>query len=193
MENQNTAPNSLNDLISVREMKESDIQHIVDYWMNAKPDYLEGMGADINKMPPASSFFNMLYQQLKTPLTKRKAYVLIWELDTKPVGHCNLNPVQFGNEANMHLHIWSSGHRKRGIGVELVKQSIPYFFHNFHLKVLFCEPYALNPAPNKTLEKVGFTYVKEYSTIPGSINFEQLVKRWQLTKQDFQELYGIES
>jgi RimJ/RimL family protein N-acetyltransferase len=60
----------------------------------------------------------------------------------------------------MHLHLWYPDKRIKGMGVQLVKKSLPYFFNNLHLKTLYCEPYALNPAPNKTLPKVGFEFVK---------------------------------
>jgi RimJ/RimL family protein N-acetyltransferase len=63
--------------------------------------------------------------------------------------------------------------------------TLPYFFQNFELKNLYCEPYALNPAPNKTLKKIGFQFVKQYVTIPGSLNFEQEVNRWELKFEDF--------
>jgi [ribosomal protein S5]-alanine N-acetyltransferase len=64
------------------------------------------------------------------------------------------------------------------MGLELVKLSIPYYFNKFNLKKLYCEPYALNTAPNKTLKKSGFSFVKEYETIPGWISFHQPVRRW---------------
>jgi RimJ/RimL family protein N-acetyltransferase len=73
------------------------------------------------------------------------------------------------------------------MGVQLVKKSLPYFFNNLHLKTLYCEPYALNPAPNKTLPKVGFEFVKEYITVPGHLNFEQRVCLWQMKKAQFEE------
>jgi RimJ/RimL family protein N-acetyltransferase len=48
-----------------------------------------------------------------------------------------------------------------------VKKSVPYFFEKLKLKVLYCEPYANNPAPNKTLFKIGSNFEKKYRTIPG--------------------------
>jgi RimJ/RimL family protein N-acetyltransferase len=88
----------------------------------------------------------------------------------------------------MHLHLWKSKNRKKGIGTELVRKSIPFYFENFKIEKLICEPYALNPAPNKTLEKIGFEFIKKYRTIPGSLNFEQDVNRWELTKEKFESL-----
>jgi hypothetical protein len=52
---------------------------------------------------------------------------------------------------------------------------------------LYCEPYALNPAPNKTLEKLGFKFLKTYTTIPGWINFEQEVNLWELKNNIFKK------
>ena len=64
-------------------------------------------------------------------------------------------------------------------------------FDNLLLKKLYCEPYALNPAPNKTVEKIGFTFIKEHISVPGSLNFEQLTKLWELSYDDFKQLKWI--
>ena len=161
-------------VLSVREMQENDIDLIANYWMNADDSYLPGMGVDISKMPSRENLTSMLLEQLRTPIEKKRSYCTIWQTDNQPIGHCNTNPTTFGEEANMHLHLWNAASRKKGIGSQLVKMSLKYFFENLKLKRLFCEPYALNPAPNKTLEKTGFDFVKEYITIPGAFNFEQL-------------------
>ena len=84
----------------------------------------------------------------------------------------------------MHLHIWKGMNRKKGTGVELINRSVTYFFENMKLKKLYCEPYALNPAPNKTLAKAGFHFLKRYTTTPGAMNFEQEVNLWELSEQN---------
>ncbi|MUV02499.1 hypothetical protein GN157_02150 [Flavobacterium rakeshii] len=56
------------------------------------------------------------------------------------------------------------------------------YFNNLKLKKLYCQPNAFNPSPNKTLEKAGFRFVKEYITTPGSITFEQAVKLWEINE-----------
>jgi RimJ/RimL family protein N-acetyltransferase len=104
------------------------------------------------------------------------------------MGHCNTNPTFFGNDAYMHLHLWNTDARQKGAGTTLVKMTLPYFFEKLQLKKLYSEPYALNPAPNKTLEKVGFELIKEYITTPGTINFEQPVKRWELSYERYKAL-----
>ena len=176
-------------ILSVREIKESDIDLIADYWLNADPSFLVSMGVDMDKIPTREQLTQMLLTQLNTPIEEKRAYCIIWELDGKQVGHSNTNPTEFGEEAFMHLHLWNGVGRKKGLGATFVKMTVPYFFNNLKLKRLFSEPYALNPAPNKTLPKAGFEFVKEYITTPGSLNFEQPVKRWELSYEKFKTLY----
>lgn len=82
----------------------------------------------------------------------------------------------------MHLHIWTSSNRKKGLGLPLLRMSIARFFEELELQQLICEPYAMNAAPNAILEKAGFRMEKEYLTIPGSMNFEQQVCRWVMER-----------
>ena len=172
-------------LLSVREIQQSDIAPITRYWLSADPVFLTAMGADMSKMYSKEQWITMLSEQLALPYTEKKSYCTIWLLDEEPIGHCNVNKIKFGEEAYIHLHVWNAASRKKGMGTELVKMSLTFFFKNLELKTIYCEPYALNPAPNKTLEKAGFTFIKEYITIPGFLNFEQPVRRWELTYEQF--------
>lgn len=79
--------------------------------------------------------------------------------------------------------------QKKGLGEQFIRLCLPVYFRNFNLQTLYCEPYALNPAPHKVIERTGFVFEKEYITVPGSINFEQPVKRWVMTRQHLEELY----
>lgn len=141
------------------------------------------MGVDVSKMINRETFEERLSSQFSLPIEQRNAYCIIWEVDGKPVGHCNSNPTKFGDEANMHLHVWKSEFRKKGLGLLFLEMTLPIFFQKLKLERLYCEPYALNPAPNRTVEKAGFKLEREYVTTPGSFNFEQPVKRWFLTKE----------
>lgn len=174
--------------LSVREMQAPDIEFLVQYWLGSDHSYLEGMGVDIKKLFTKEQISNMLLTQLQLPYAQKNAYCIIWEMDGKAIGHCNTNPSQFGKEANMHLHLWEADNRKKGLGLPLLQLTIPYFFKNLQLKQLICEPYALNPAPHKVLEKLGFEFEKEYVTIPGFINFEQPVKRWVLSYDRYKKI-----
>ena len=174
--------------LSVREIQSSDFDLLANYWFESDKSHLEGMGVDLNKMPARDQFLQMLSDHYNTPIHERKSYCIIWLVEGIPVGHSNTNPAIFGKEAFMHLHIWNTNIRSKGMGIEFVKMTLPFFFENLQLKKLYCQPYALNPAPNKSLEKVGFEFVKEYITIPGFINFEQPVKLWEMSLEKFKQL-----
>jgi RimJ/RimL family protein N-acetyltransferase len=173
--------------LSVREIDEKDISLIADYWLKSDDDFLINMGVDLNKLPSRSFFTNMLKKQLETPIKEKKSYAIIWELDGIPIGHTNVNDLVFGQQATMHLHLWQANNRQKGIGSTLVAKSLPFYFEKLQLNELFCEPYALNPAPNKTLQKLGFEMLKTYRTIPGGINYEQEVNRWVMTKEKYED------
>lgn len=176
-------------LLGIREMQESDIPSIASYWLDSDPQYLINMGVDLDKLPPRAAFTQMLQTQIKAPLNQKKTYCMIWTIEEQAVGHCNVNNIAFGQNAHMHLHLWQGQNRHKGLGKAFVEMSLPFFFTNLELQQLICEPFAANPAPNKTLEKVGFELVKTYTTVPGSITREQKVNRWELTLADFQKRF----
>jgi RimJ/RimL family protein N-acetyltransferase len=181
------------DRLSVRELQAPDIAPLTDYWLNGSDAFLTGMGVDLSKMPSREQWAGMLGEQLQQPYEEKRSYCIIWLYDGKPVGHSNVNKIIFGQEAYMHLHIWDDGIRKKGLGNAFIKLTLPYFFTNLQLKKLYCEPYALNEAPNRTLEKAGFSFVREYITTPGGLNFEQPVKLWEMSGKKFRSLGGLES
>ncbi len=176
--------------LSVRELRESDIELIANYWTRSDPSHLIGMGVDLTKVPSRSDLIAALCAQLSLPLEGRQSYCTIWQMDSIPLGHCNVNKIRFGRDAFLHLHIWHPDRRRRGLGAVLVRQSLWYFFDRLALQDVYCEPFALNPAPNAVLAKAGFAFVKQYTTVPGAINFEQPVNRWHMSRSAFEALEG---
>ena len=172
--------------ISIRQLELSDHPRIVDYFLNSDKDFLSGMGVDTSKLPTREEWLEILSTNFMLSLDQKKFFYMIWLFDNQPIGHSNINKIVFAEEAYMHLHIWKKEVRKKGIGFELLKLTIPHYFDIFKLKNLYCEPLATNSAPNRTLEKLGFEFIKSYDTIPGWINTYQTVNRWCLTKEQFE-------
>ena len=174
--------------IHVREIIPTDINLLADYWLGASDDFLLGMGVDLALRPTRRMIVDLLEKQICTPLQQKQSYALIWEIDGHPSGHTNVNKIEFGYQAFMHLHLWYPGNRQKGFGAELVRGALPFFFEKLQLQKLCCEPYALNPAPNKTLRKAGFTFIRKYRTKPGYINFEQEVNRWEMSRETYEKM-----
>ncbi len=157
-----------------------DYERMVDYFLNADDAFLQGMGVDRKKLLSREAWLEslMLDHQRRDP--ERDRSYLAWLYDDVPVGHSNINKINFGNHAFIHLHLWTRGLRKSGLGTQYFRASAAEFMRRFRLKRLYCEPFADNPAPNRVLAKSGFRFVKKYRTIPGVINFEQDVNQYVL-------------
>ena len=170
---------------SIRPMEITDLDLMIDYFLQADHKFLRAMGVEPSKLPSHEKWHQLLEKDFQQPIEEKQFYYLIWEIDNQPVGHSNINKITFGQEAYMHLHIWQKDLRKQGNGTYFVQESIGHYFEKFHLQNLFCEPYSLNKAPNKTLPKAGFEFIKTYEPEIGWINFRQLVNRWAMSKEKF--------
>lgn len=82
--------------LSVREMLESDIPYIVDYFVNADAGFLKGIGADKNKLPGREEWIQKLGFEYGKPYAQKEFYYIIWLMDGIPVGHSNVNAIVFG-------------------------------------------------------------------------------------------------
>lgn len=173
--------------LTVREMQLNDIEKIVDYFVLADTEFLRGMGADKSKLPNREDWIKKLESDFHKPNTTKEYYYIIWLFDKQEVGHSNINNIEFGKSATMHLHLWNTDKRKSGLGLKFLKQTIPHYFKNFKIEKLICEPYSKNIAPNKTMLKYGFELVRTYETKPGFINFYQKVNRYELKKNNYKD------
>lgn len=178
----------MNQSLSVKPAEPHHYERIVDYFLNGDLKFLNGMGVDPKLLPARESWLHTLHENHRKPIEQRNIFYVIWYVDGHAIGHSNINKIIFGKEAYMHLHMWNHETRRNGLGLQLVEQSIPHYFDNFKIKTLWCEPYALNAAPNKTLGKLGFEFIQEYETVPGAISFLQSVKQWRLTENDLKRI-----
>jgi len=170
--------------LSVRPWQDGDIPSVINYFLDASEAYIRGLGADPEKLPIYDKWYEALSKEVELSASEQSYFYTIWMLGEQPVGHCNVNFIEYGQKAHMHLHLWKTDTRRSGLGTSFVKKSVPLFFDRFDLKLLICEPYAENPAPNKTLPRAGFSFVKKYHTTPGPINFPQDVCRYRIDKKD---------
>lgn len=174
--------------LSVREMRPNDAERIVDYFVNADAEFLKGMGADKSKLPNREEWIEKLESEFKKTYKDKEFYYIIWSIDDQPIGHSNINSIEFGDIATMHLHLWKNNKRRNGLGLALLRLTISYYFKNFKLKKLICEPSSENIAPNRVLKKLQFELIRTYETTPGWINFHQTVNRYELKKEQFKKI-----
>jgi RimJ/RimL family protein N-acetyltransferase len=167
----------------VRPMKLSEVDLIIDYFHEASPEFLNSLGVDPSRLPDRAQWKAAFERHFSVPIEQRKLFAVLWELEGEPVGFSTSDKIKFGQEAYMHLHILRPDGRQTGNGAIFVRQTAQIYFETLLITRLFCEPYALNAAPNRTLQSAGFKYIKSHETVPGPLNFHQPVTRWMLTKE----------
>ena len=168
--------------LHVREMLPSEAHLVISYFHDSTPEFLETMGVDPTRIPPAKVWQDRIEQQYALPPERRAAVVVLWLMDDRPVGFSSCDKIVYGDRAFMHLHVLHPDKRQSGIGAQCVRQSAAIYFDMLKLKSLFCEPNAFNTGPNRTLQKAGFKYLKTHMTVPGSLNYHQAVTRWLLAR-----------
>ena len=155
-----------------------EYEQMVDYFLNAEDAFLAGMGVDRSRLPPREEWISSVLRDHDRPSHEKERAYLVWIYGGAEVGHSSINQIEVGESAFIHLHLWSPGHRKAGLGSRFFQLSAAWFVRAFSLKRLYCEPYVNNPGPNRVLLKCGFRLNKRYRTVPGPLNFEQEVNQY---------------
>lgn len=168
--------------LTVREMTRDEVDLIIDYFHSSEPEHLELLGVDPTRLPTRQQWRDRLTCDYDKPFRERSTLQVLWELDGIAVGFSTCDKIVYGEQANMHLHVVDPARRSSGVGSTAVRQTIGLYFRALALKRLFCEPNAFNVAPNRTLQSVGFRYVKTHMTVPGPLNYHQAVTRWVYEK-----------
>ena len=168
--------------LDVREMALDETGIVIDYFHSSTPEHLETMGVDPTRLPGRAAWGSRFRELYALPLSERLNFFVIWRLDDKPIGFSSCDKIVLGSRANMHLHVVVPELRQQGVGVECVRRTVEIYFRTFALKQLFCEPNAYNVAPNRTMQKAGFKYLKTYKTVPGPLNYRQAVTRWMMER-----------
>lgn len=164
--------------LAVRQMELGEVDHILDYFYSSTPEHLETLGVDPTRFPNREKWEQYYGRDYALPIEQRTSFNLIWLSDENPIGFSTADTIRYGVEAKMHLHVTSAENRHHGVGAECVRLSVDLYFEALKLQRLICEPNALNVAPNRTLQKAGFKYVKTHYTVPGALNYHQAVTRW---------------
>lgn len=168
--------------LTVREMAGSEIDIVIEYFFKSTPEFLEILGVDPTRLPAPERLRERFAYERALPIEQRAGVAVIWLLDDRPIGFSTSDKIAYGEQANMHLHVVDPERRNRGHGVECVRRSVDIYFERLKLKRLFCEPNAFNVAPNRTLQKAGFKYLKTHMTVPGPLNYHQAVTRWVIER-----------
>ena len=169
--------------LNLRPMQLEELGVVIGYFHGASAEHLETLGVDPTRLPEPGKWRQLYQHEYEQPIERRRSFILLWELEGQALGFSTVDKVRFGNEAYMHLHVANPDLRQAGHGSACVRRSVDIFFEVLKLQRLYCEPNAFNVAPNRTLQKAGFRYVKTHMTVPGPLNFHQAVTQWVVERK----------
>jgi RimJ/RimL family protein N-acetyltransferase len=169
---------------NVHLMTLDEVDLIIDYFHRASPEHLELLGVDPTRLPAPEAWRERYARDLAQPIERRRSLLVLWRSGDTPIGFSTADKIAFGEEAYMHLHILDPAQRRAGLGALCVARTARLYMATLQLQRLFCEPSAFNVAPNRTLQRAGFRYVKTHMTVPGPLNYHQAVTRWLLSVDD---------
>ncbi|HEX7134402.1 MAG TPA: hypothetical protein VF228_17645 [Iamia sp.] len=170
--------------LTVRELLPDEMGIRIQYFHGASDEHLVRMGVDRALLPAPDVWAAAYAADAVLPREERTTASLGWELDGEVVGFASLDRITYGDEAFFHLHLLDADRRHRGLGAPFVRLSAARFVELFALRRLLSEPNAFNVAPNRTLQRAGFRYVRTHETAPGPFNPHQPVTRWVLDTAD---------
>lgn len=174
--------------LTIRAFKPADVESIVRYFFDASPTDLERMGVEASKLPVVGKMRSSLMQIALTPMGEGSSCYLIWEVDSKAIGHTSLKDIIPGKCGGMHLHMWNALVRGKGFGAELFCRSALEFYRIYQLPLIICEPRASNPMPNKMLQKIGFPLVRTYIGRSSDLSAETELNTYEV-RRDVAELF----
>lgn len=143
-------------LLSIRDIVPEDAHHLNRYWANNTQEDLMRLGEIGRPDPQKNIEFIEQFCRTRTPPERSEEGILIWMMGEVPIGYSTLKEIRYGNDAQIHLHMWDRSQRGKGIGAVLHCLSALRFIKDFHLKSLYCQPKFDNPMPNGMLRKIGF-------------------------------------
>jgi hypothetical protein len=114
--------------LTVRQMAINEVGIRIDYFHSASKDYLNKLGVDPAKLPSKDDWLRQYEMDAAQPLEKRLNVQLLWLGDDQPIGFSSADRIEFGEQANMHMHILDARNRKSGFGAECVRLSAALYF-----------------------------------------------------------------
>jgi len=91
--------------LNVRPMQLEEVSVVIDYFHRASAEHLETLGVDPTRLPDPSKWRQLYEHEYSQPLERRGSFMVLWELEGRPMGFSTVDRLKYGEEAYMHLHV----------------------------------------------------------------------------------------
>lgn len=176
--------------VQMRDMTKDDIPHILDYWFNSPPSFIDGMGIDLQKLPERSDLGGILAKQIdnNSKLESTKLSTLVGLLDGVPKGHCLLHPIVENDHGYFHAHIWTPEERNQGRGLLAYTLACKEFVKRFNLKKIVTKIPTQNISAIRINEKLGIPYIGEVELNQGLVKKGTIAKHYEWSRAEIERV-----
>ena len=167
--------------LTVREMMDTEVDLIIDYFYNATPEYLETLGVDPTRLPPAQAWRDRLCREGELAFDQRSVVPVIWLSDDRPVGFSTADKIRYGEQANMHLHVSGPGAgSRRRCRMRAAYRRLLFRAFETEAAVLRAERLQRGAEPHPA--KGRFQISQDPHDRASPVNFHQAVTRWVIER-----------
>jgi hypothetical protein len=136
----------------LRDLTQTDIPTIVEYWLSSPPEFLDFMGVDRQRLGPERDITQRLSSAIRTGDATQPNIALAITLDQRLVGYTLLN--RYSDEVNYsHWHIIVPALRAKGLSTTLYPFRIKAYFDLAPIAQLIHQTRTRNLAVNRMLDK----------------------------------------
>jgi RimJ/RimL family protein N-acetyltransferase len=176
--------------LSIRDLSESDIPLVLDYWFRSPPGFIESLGVDFKKMPQEQEMALNLIEKCRTnaklPVSKLNALIITYQ--DQPIGMHTLFPLTEGDFGIFHAHIWKPEMRKRGLARYTYPRACLEFMNRFNLKRILFKTPVQNSGAIKVKEKLGIRAIGNEVIGFGIIKDGTVATVYELTRDEAEKL-----
>ncbi len=178
-------------MITVRDLHESDIPWILDYWFRSPREQIESMGVDWAKFPEEAVMRQNLLEKCHSnqALYQSKLNALIVERDGIPVGFHTLFPYIEQDFGIFHAHLFRPGDRRQGISSRSYPLACRVFMERFELKRILFKTPSQNRGAIRVKEKLGIRHIGEESIGFGIIREGTSAQVFELARHELDALF----
>jgi RimJ/RimL family protein N-acetyltransferase len=172
--------------ISIRDLAEEDIPHVLKYWFHSPLGFVESMGVDTAKLSTELEMEKRLKEKCKANhlLGQSKLNALAILYRGQAIGFHTLFPIAEGDFGIFHAHIWKPEMRKCGVGMSSYPLACRIFMERFNLKRILFKTPIQNIGAIRVKEKLGIRNIGEEIIEFGIIKAGTRAKVFELTCEE---------
>jgi hypothetical protein len=168
--------------IVFRDLMETDIETIVDYWHGSDPGFLQSLGADLSKLTSRSATRERLSLTLNRGPEAHRAYFVIAS-ERELLAYTNLN-FRSTTDACAHFHVLKRTSKVKATAYVVFPDVMRAFFSLFPLERIEMQTLPENRNIDQLLQRFGLQPRRAFMTQPDGFARPGELNIWEIRRDD---------